>query len=84
MGDRIMETVASVLLQALPLCPSFPPLSPPSCLWRGRPPPGVSLHAVSWLKHRRPGTPLLQGQREVATARDTSFHVCTGAAPALC
>lgn len=84
MGDRITETVAPVLLQALPLCPSFPSLFP-SLMSLGR-------QAATWgqpacctlAEAPRPGTPLLQGQREAAAAGDGSFHVCTGAAPALC
>lgn len=86
MGDRVTETVAPVLLQALPLSPSFALVSLPSCLWGGKQPPGVSLHAAPWLKCHRPGTPLtlLQGQREAAAAHDGSFHICLGAAPALC
>lgn len=86
MGDRVTETVAPVLLQALPLSPSFALVSLPSCLWGGKQPPGVSLHAAPWLKCHRSGTPLTlpQGQREAAAARSGSFHICLGAAPALC
>lgn len=34
--------------------PPFSLLSPPSCLWGGKQPPGLSLHAAPWLKRHPP------------------------------
>jgi len=56
-GDRLWVTASRRLwllscCRPSPCAPLSPPFSPPSCLWGGKPPPGVSLHAAPWLKHR--------------------------------